>query len=943
MGFIASWLAFLVVCIASSRLGLIAPKLSLPLITGFLAVGTLAGPYILNLVRLEDLPNLSYTNKFALSFIAFSAGAELYLPELRAAFKKILYQTATLTVFTMVLCLPIIYGLGTGTGLIPWMEPLDTGCRWGVASVFAAIMVTQSPASAIAVVKELKAKGLFTSTMLGIVVLADVVVLLIFTFSVTMTQSACNGDGFSPMTILVTLGCIAAALTIGYVIGKLLIFLMLFKRIPLRYLILPLGLGIFVAAEAVAHYSEHHLPYVLNFEPLLICIAGGYVCTNQSRHRHRFIGLLQQAGPFVFLPFFTLTGASLDLTIMGQAMGFAIIVSLVRGFAFWSGSYTGGLLSGQSRTHNMVMWMALLTQAGVSLGLAAEIAAKFGSWGRAFQTSIISVVLVNQILGPVLFKIAIRRAGEAGKGGNDDEDDEDAIVPNALVVGATPDAVALAARLLKDHRMRVTLIVPTEQDATTARLAVAAWAQTLRKEQEDTKDSVQVLVEAVAKPVASVKSQWKALQDRAAGIVPAVASVTAAAIAGGSASPAPAPAAAPAHQDGHGHVRRLEDYFTAMPLIDTPAGSEDGTLLGAVSHPLLDAEAHAALFGGLASGLGVKARARALSTAIGPAGEGVSPRAWVAPAAAPSAASATSTDGVTVAVGQGVDDRYAKMAAFITTTKHLACVAVVLGDDIPTYATCDVIDTIIAGAPRKSPLHAVRVLATVTDPAWMPAYEEMGVVPLLPFTAMTTTAARLLTAPPNRPIPLLAKPFPNNDELARMVAGLVDNHHCQQWAVEAAAYERERAAGLWTLQQQLHAANAAGGVGLGMNSSSNLAARTGSMVQLAIERIKARREEAKAKAQAAKHSRGLKGVLSAAVEVEEVPEWQREQFRDALGSLYDETGHSSALESGFGGFLTKTVAKGDAVHMFGTVIEESAAETGSAAGSGLAAQDSLGR
>ena len=78
---------------------------------------------------------------------------------------------------------------------------------------------------------------------------------------------------------------------------------------PTRYLILPLGLAIFVGTNALTDYSHDNLPYVINMEPLLICIAGGYVCTNQSRHRGRFISVLQQAGPYVFLPFFTLTGA----------------------------------------------------------------------------------------------------------------------------------------------------------------------------------------------------------------------------------------------------------------------------------------------------------------------------------------------------------------------------------------------------------------------------------------------------------------------------------------------------------------------------------------------------------------------------------------------------------------------------------------------------------
>jgi Kef-type K+ transport system membrane component KefB len=120
--------------------------------------------------------------------------------------------------------------------------------------------------------------------------------------------------------------------------------------------------------------AQHdNLAYVISLEPLLICIAGGYVCTNQSRHRGRFIRVLQQAGPYVFLPFFTLTGASLDLRVLLQSFGFAAIVALARALSIFVGSASGGWAAGQPKQHNMLMWMTLLTQAGVSLGLASEV------------------------------------------------------------------------------------------------------------------------------------------------------------------------------------------------------------------------------------------------------------------------------------------------------------------------------------------------------------------------------------------------------------------------------------------------------------------------------------------------------------------------------------------------------------------------------------------
>jgi Kef-type K+ transport system membrane component KefB len=84
---------FGIVVLASAKLGLLAPKVGLPLITGYLVVGAVCGPFVLDVIHVADLPRLGYTTQFALAFIAFAAGSELYLPELRALFRPIVIST----------------------------------------------------------------------------------------------------------------------------------------------------------------------------------------------------------------------------------------------------------------------------------------------------------------------------------------------------------------------------------------------------------------------------------------------------------------------------------------------------------------------------------------------------------------------------------------------------------------------------------------------------------------------------------------------------------------------------------------------------------------------------------------------------------------------------------------------------------------------------------
>ena len=125
------WGAFLIVTIAANTLGSLAPRVGLPLITGFLFVGVLAGPFGLQLIPTAALPQLSYVTQFALAFICFSAGSELYLPELRALFRRIAAVTALVFVATFSLTTLFVYGVSSpGVGLLPFLEGATPGCRF---------------------------------------------------------------------------------------------------------------------------------------------------------------------------------------------------------------------------------------------------------------------------------------------------------------------------------------------------------------------------------------------------------------------------------------------------------------------------------------------------------------------------------------------------------------------------------------------------------------------------------------------------------------------------------------------------------------------------------------------------------------------------------------------------------------------------------------------
>ena len=133
---------------------------------------------------------------------------------------------------------------------------------------------------------------------------------------------------------------------------------------------------------------------------------------NVSRQGSHFIEAIESVSLPVYVLFFTLAGAGLNLDALMQTWTIAILLVGVRAAAIYLGAYTGGRLGGDPARFNRIAGMAYLTQAGVSLGLALEVTRRFPGWGDAFVTVIVAVIAVNQMIGPIAMKQALTRAGE---------------------------------------------------------------------------------------------------------------------------------------------------------------------------------------------------------------------------------------------------------------------------------------------------------------------------------------------------------------------------------------------------------------------------------------------------------------------------------------------------------------------------------------------------
>ncbi len=445
-------LGFLIVAIASNQIAKKFQQLKLPLITGLLIIGVISGPFILDLVPSVSKFKLQFVNDLSLAFIAFAAAAELYLKDLRGRLKSIKWMTFGQLVVTFVMSALAVYFLAD---YIHFMQDMSAEARIAAAILTATIFVARSPASAIAIINEVRAKGPFTQTAMGVTVLKDFLVIILFAICMSLASVLVKGSDLSFWFLLIILVELATSFALGYLVGRLIIMLLSFrihKYAKIVY-ILALGYSVYLLYYFIKDYTAVEFGKEFLIEPLLICIIGSFIVTNYSKYRHEFIKLLDDVGPLIYVCFFTLAGASMSLDLLVKVWPIALLFFAIRLVSMMIGAYIGGNLAGDPPLFNRIGWMPYITQAGVGLGLATIVAANFPEWGQEFSTLIIAVIVINQIVGPPFFKWAINRVGESHARASTPEFDG---LRDAIVFGFESQSVALV-RQLKSHGWEVKL------------------------------------------------------------------------------------------------------------------------------------------------------------------------------------------------------------------------------------------------------------------------------------------------------------------------------------------------------------------------------------------------------------------------------------------------------------------------------------------------------
>ena len=380
--------------------GNVFKSIGLPKLTGYLFTGVLVGPGILDLVSERMLVDLRIFNGVAIALIALTAGSELHIRGVRPLLRTITWISGIAIVGTMIVLAGSVYLLG---GLLPFSRQLDQ-LQWAaVALVLGVAMTAQSPAVVVALRKEMQAQGPMASTVLGVVVISDIVVIVGFAITSSLAV-ALTGGQVSPLQAATGLAWeIFGSIFSGLLTGVLIAAFM--KRAHA-------GGGVFliITGLVIAEVGQR-----IHFDPLLVALSAGILVRNATSQGERLHDAIESSSLPVYVGFFAVSGATIHLDALRLVGIPALIIVGIRAASFLAGSNIACRLAAAPAVVRKFSGFGLLPQAGLAIGLALLFARLFPDLCEHAAALILSVVAFNELIAPVAYRWALLRSGEAGK------------------------------------------------------------------------------------------------------------------------------------------------------------------------------------------------------------------------------------------------------------------------------------------------------------------------------------------------------------------------------------------------------------------------------------------------------------------------------------------------------------------------------------------------
>jgi trehalose 6-phosphate synthase len=395
-------LGFALLCAAI--VGWLFEFIHLPRITGYLVFGLLCGPSVANIITASMARDLQAFNGFAIAMIAFTAGLQITY----SRFRPRLLMIATITLTTLAVAW---VGLAvTFYAVWPWLPIAAdlTGLqRAAAAALTATVLMGVSPTVTIAVITESRARGPLVDLSAAVVVLLEMAVIVLFAVLLDAASAVFGGAGAGPVVLLVTVASqILGSLAFGALVGGLF-------AAYLRFVGREVTIVLLAMCAALAGIGSQ-----LGYEPLLSGLAAGLVVQNVITPTGDVLrdAISRGAAPVLVL-FFAAVGASMNVEAIAAIGVVALIVSVGRLWLIRAGTRVGARLARHDAPETRLLWRALMSMAGVTLGMAVLVSGEHPTWGVRLQTLVVALVAIHELVGPILFRAALAQMREIGGSG----------------------------------------------------------------------------------------------------------------------------------------------------------------------------------------------------------------------------------------------------------------------------------------------------------------------------------------------------------------------------------------------------------------------------------------------------------------------------------------------------------------------------------------------
>lgn len=403
-------LSLSIAILSGLMLSRLAKKLKLPAVTAYLVAGILIGPYFLGrlgvkgigFISMENVEYYSLLCDAALGFIAFSIGNEFRLGQL----KKTGRQATVIGIFQAVVATLLVDAALIGMHFI-----MPDKLSLPSAIVLGAIASATAPAATLMVVRQYKAKGPLTDILLPIVALDDAVGLVLFAISFGVAKALIAGHVDIIGVIFEPILEVALSLLLGALMGFLFTYCERFFHSRSKRLSISVAFVFLTVAISMLEFDVFGIHVA--FSSLLACMMLGTIFCNICDFSAELMDRLDRWTAPLFIIFFVLSGAELELSVFtdGAIVLIGVVYIISRSLGKYSGAYASAKATKCDDHIVKYLGVTLLPQAGVALGMALK-ASTLGSDGHIIRNITLFAVLIYELIGPMMTKIALLKAGD---------------------------------------------------------------------------------------------------------------------------------------------------------------------------------------------------------------------------------------------------------------------------------------------------------------------------------------------------------------------------------------------------------------------------------------------------------------------------------------------------------------------------------------------------